>query len=66
MRLNQRTVGSLINVIVLGLALSDDGETKKKGETKRAIQSRTSPRVSDPRVYSSMVSFNDLERDRFY
>ena len=34
MRLNQLTVRGLINVIVLGLALCDDGETKKKGETK--------------------------------
>jgi hypothetical protein len=55
---NQVTLGSLVNVIVLGLALGSHSETKKEGETKPTIQSHTSPRVSDPRVYSSMVSFN--------
>ena len=58
MRLNQLTVGTLVNVIVLGLALCDHSETKKKGETKCKIQSCPSVRVGDPLVYSSMVSFN--------
>ena len=45
---NQVTIGSLVDVIVLGLALSDDSETKKKDETKRKVQSHTSRRVNDP------------------
>ena len=41
------TLGSLVKVIVLGLALRDDGETEKKGETTCKIQSRTSPPNTD-------------------
>jgi hypothetical protein len=55
---NQLTVGSLVNVVVLGLALCNHGETKKKGETKCKIQICISPRVGNRLVYSSMVSFN--------
>ena len=46
----------VVDVIVLGMALRDDGETKKNGEPKCKIQNRNSPRVSDLLVYSSMVS----------
>ena len=52
---NQLTVGTFVNVVILGLALCNHSETKKKGETKCKIQSCISPRVSDPLVYSSMV-----------
>jgi hypothetical protein len=55
---NQGTIGSLIDVIVLGLAWCEHSETKKKGETKCKIQSCPSVRVGDLLVYSSMVSFN--------
>src|SRR4029077_7748101 len=44
---NQRTVRSLVNVIVLGLPLRNDSEPKKKGETRCKIQSRTSPPNAD-------------------
>ena len=43
---NQLTVGSLVNVIILGLAICNHSETKKKGETKWKIQSCASRRVS--------------------
>src|SRR5262245_40267661 len=55
---NKLTIGSLVNVIVLGLALCNHSETKKKGETKCKIQTCPSVRVGDLLVYSSMVSFN--------
>jgi len=54
---NQLTVGILVTVIFLGVALCNHSETKKV-ETKCMIQNRNSPRVSDPLVYFSMVSFN--------
>jgi hypothetical protein len=54
---NKLTLRSLVNVIILGLALGDHGETKKKGETKCKIQSCPSVRMGDLLVYSSMVSF---------
>jgi hypothetical protein len=49
--------GILVNVMFLGLALCNRSQTKKKGKPKCKIQSRNSPRVSDPLVYFSMVSF---------
>jgi len=55
---NQLTVGIVVNVIFLGLALCNHSETEKKGETKCKIQSCPSVRVGDLLVYSSMVSFN--------
>ena len=55
---NQLTVGTLVNVVVLGVALCNHSETKKKNETKCKIQSCPSVRVGDLLVYSSMVSFN--------
>ena len=39
---NKLTAGSLINVIVLSLALCNHGESKKEGEANCKIQSRTS------------------------
>ena len=56
-RENQLTVGILVTVIFLGVALCNHSETKKV-ETKCMIQNGNSPRVSDPLVYFSMVSFN--------
>jgi hypothetical protein len=53
---DQLTLGTFVKVVVLGLALSDNGETEKKRETNCTIQNRTSPRVSV--VYFMMVSFN--------
>ena len=44
----QLTLGAFVKVVVLGLALRNDSETKKKGKTKCKVQSHTSPRVSDP------------------
>jgi hypothetical protein len=38
---------SLVDVIVLGLALRNDSKPKKKGETRCKIQSRTSPPNAD-------------------
>ncbi len=55
---NQLTIGTLVNVIILGPALCDHSETKKKGETKCKVQSCPSVRVGALLVYSSMVSFN--------
>jgi hypothetical protein len=49
----------------IGLALSDRTETEEEGEIKCKIQNRESPRVSDPRVYSSIVSFNMLSETGF-
>src|SRR5262245_37612650 len=40
---NQLTFGGLIDIVVFGVALSEGGETKKKGETNGKLQSRTSP-----------------------
>jgi hypothetical protein len=36
---DQLIIGTLVNVIFLGLALCNHGETNKKGETKCKIQS---------------------------
>ena len=33
----------LIDIVVFGVALSDGGETEKKGETNGKLQNRTSP-----------------------
>src|SRR6266550_252876 len=44
---NQLTVGVLVNVMFLGLALCNHSQTKKKGETKCKIQSWTSPFNAD-------------------
>jgi hypothetical protein len=44
---NQLSIGIVVNVIFLGLALCNHSETKKKGETKCKIQSRTWPPNSD-------------------
>ena len=38
---DQLTVGTLVNVIVLSMPWRNHSETKKKGETKRKIQSCT-------------------------
>ena len=54
---NQLTVRTLVNVIILGLALCNHSETKKKGETKCEVQSHTSVPVGNLLVCSSMVSF---------
>src|SRR5215813_4846028 len=55
---NQSTIGSLVNVIFLGMALRKHGETKTKGQTGRKIHSCPSVRVGDLLVYFSMVYFN--------
>jgi hypothetical protein len=54
-----------VKVVILGPALCSHGESKKKGETKCKIQSRTWPPVSDLLVYSSIVSFNLLSEIGF-
>src|SRR5215813_5923080 len=62
---NQLTFGAFVKVVILGLALCDHGETKKKGQTRCRLQSHTSPRLSDPLVCSSMVFFNILSETGF-
>jgi hypothetical protein len=55
---SELSIGIAVNVIILGVALCNHSETKKKRQTKCKVQSLTSPRVSDPLVCSSMVFFN--------
>jgi len=55
---NQSTIGSLVDVILLGVAFCDHTETEDKGQTRCKFQSCPSVRVGDLLVYSSMVSFN--------
>jgi hypothetical protein len=44
---NQLSIGIVVSVTFLGLALCSHSETKKEGETKCKIQSRTSPPNAD-------------------
>jgi hypothetical protein len=62
---NQLTIGTFVKVLILGLALCDHGESKRKGETKYKVQSCPSIRVGDLLVYSSIVSFNVLSEIGF-
>jgi hypothetical protein len=57
-RYNQLSIWIAVDVVVLGLGLCNDRETKEKGQAKCKVQSHISPRVSDPLVCSSMVFFN--------
>jgi hypothetical protein len=43
----QFTVASFVKVVILGLGLRNQSETKKKGETKCKVQSHTSPFNTD-------------------